>query len=271
VKPLRASNLAQATPRLSWVIRNAASRVAEIDLFDIIGDPYEGTTAKDFVQELRGISAEQIILNINSPGGLVDDALAIYDAILRHPANVTAYISTARSAASFVAQAADHRVITKNGAIQIHDAHAFIGVIDSINADGIDHLVEDLQRARAALEEESNNIASIYSDRAGNGDIADWRSRMQANGSMGTAYRGQEAVDVGLADEVAKGSAKNSAAPMRVAAQADDEPPDPDLDEEIDLTELLEDLPSLVNGYEPPLIEDLSRLLEVNQLVAKGA
>ena len=113
---------------LGWRIQNADSEEADIDIFDVIGDPWEGITAKDFVTELRAITASKINLHINSPGGYVDDALAMYTAIQQHPADVTAYIeSVAASAASFVAMAADKVVIAKNAKIMIHDAHGQIG------------------------------------------------------------------------------------------------------------------------------------------------
>jgi len=259
MKPIRASN-SDSHSRLSWVVRNAAAREAEIDIFDVIGDPWDGTSAKDFITELRGITAPNIRLNINSPGGYVDDALAIYDAILRHPSDITAHITVAASAASFVAMAADKRVISKTGKIQIHDAHAFIGVIDQANAESIDNLIETLNHAKSVLNEESDNIASIYAERAG-GSAADWRKRMQANGTNGTLYRGQEAVDIGLADELATTPARNEQ-PARIAAHVE-EPDDVEVD-----PELFKQVTA--RGYEPPLPSDISRLIERNLATAKG-
>lgn len=266
MKPIRASNKGAPTgARLSWVIRNASSREAEIDLFDVIGDPWDGVTAKDFVQQLRGITADSIRLNIASPGGFVDDALAMYDAILNHPAEITAHITVARSAASFVAMAANKRVISKNGAIQIHDAQTFVGVIDLINAGGVDDLIRELEVARDHLNEESDNIAAIYAEVAG-GEAADWRKRMQANGLMGTSYRGQEAVDAGLADEVATAPARNMQ-PGRIAAHVEDDDDEPDEDEPpAILTDLI---PPLANGYKPPLPTDFTRLVAANMPAAK--
>jgi ATP-dependent protease ClpP protease subunit len=123
----------------------------------------------------------------------VDAALAMYAAIRQHPATVHAYIeSQAASAASFVAMAADKRIIAKNAKIVIHDAHGF-----ALGANA-----KDMRTLADMLDEESNNIAAIYAERAG-GEPEDWRRAMQANDGIGTSYRGQEAVEAGLADEVA--------------------------------------------------------------------
>lgn len=267
MKPIRASNRAtnsKNASRLTWAVRNAASSQAEIDIFDTIGDPWDGTSAKDFVQELRGISAKNIRLNINSPGGFVDDALAMYDAILEHPADITAHITVAASAASFVAMAANKRVISKNGKMQIHDGQGLVFIVDMMNVEAIDAIVSDLAIARATLDEESNNIASIYADHAG-GTAADWRKKMQANGANGTTYRGQEAVDVGLCDEVAA-IARNEA-PMRVAAHVE---PEPDPEEPAAVLIDIDLIPPLAHGYEKPLPADLTRLITANLPATKG-
>ena len=249
----RIANAAESA-RLSWRVTNAAPSHAEIDLFDVIGDPWAGTTARDFVQELRDLDVETITVNVNSPGGYVDDALAMYDAILRHPAEVTARIVVAASAASFVVQAADKRVITKNGKIFIHDGQAIaIG-----NA-------ADFRRVAEMLDEESENIASIYAERAG-GTAAEWRERMLANDGIGSTYRGQEAVDIGLADEVDEAKAPRNLEPRRVAAQEPETPAQP---EPIDIP--LELIPPAANGYKPPLPSDFERLVAANLRAAKEA
>lgn len=218
--------------RLTWRVQNVSPRSAVIDLFDTIGDPWMGTDAKSFIEELRSLDVDEITLNINSPGGYVDDALGIYDAVLNHPASITAHVVTASSAASFVMMAADRREIAKNGKVFIHDAQG-IGIGDSTT----------MRRLADILDEESDNIASIYAERAG-GTQKEWRKRMQADG-YGSTYRGQEAVDIGLVDAVAEAPARN-AAPMRIAAQ---EPEQND-----DLAALLagQDLVSHI-GYKPPL------------------
>jgi len=247
----RFTNATTGSARLAWRVANLAPTHAEIDIFDVIGDDWFGTGAKNFVEELRGIDAETITVNINSPGGIVDDALAIYDAILQHPAEVTARIIVAASAASFVAQAADKRVITKNGKVFIHDGQGF----------GLGN-ASDFRRLAELLDEESNNIAAIYSERAG-GTPEEWRARMLANDGIGTSYRGKEAVDIGLADEVAEAPVRNAAPPMRVAAQ-EPAPPEP-VDIPLDL------IPPAANGYKPPLPSDFTRLVAANMPASKEA
>lgn len=202
-----------ANTRLRWRIENARSGEADVYIDDVIGDPWMGTSGSDFAKELRDLKdVARINLHINSPGGLVKDGLQMYNAIRSHPATVTAFIeSEAASAASFVAMAADKVVIFKNAKIFIHDANGF----------GVGNAA-DFRTLADLLDEESNNIASIYADKAG-GTTEEWRNAMRDNDGVGSTYRGQGAVDAGLADEVATAPARNSV-PMQTAAQRTDEP-----------------------------------------------
>lgn len=172
-------------------ISNAAKPdEADILVYDVIGDPWSGgCTAADVLRDLRSLDAtvKRINLFVNSEGGYVDDALAIYNALLEHPATVVANVVNAYSAASFVAMAADERLLAKTGKFMVHDALMFAYG----NA-------ADFQAVAERLDSESENIASIYAERAG-GEQSEWRQRMQANGRNGTEYRGQAAVDIGLA------------------------------------------------------------------------
>ncbi len=172
--------------RADWYrIENSAAKKASIYLYDEIG--YVGITAKDFVRDLNEVSAPEIELHLDTPGGEVFDGITIYNALRDHPASITVIVdSMAASAGSFIAQAGDHRIMNRNSTMMIHDGHGMvIG-----NASDMASMVESLDRV-------SNNIASIYAERAG-GSGADWREKMRAE----TWYTADEAVEAGLADEV---------------------------------------------------------------------
>lgn len=203
--------MAQQVQRLAWRVQNAKAKgEADVDIYDVIGDPWgEGPSAADFVKQIRALDVDRINLHVNSPGGYVSDAIAMYNALLAHPAEVVAYIEgSADSAASFLVQAANKRVIAKNSSMTIHEGHAFAMGPASV-----------MRQVADELDDASDNIASIYAERAG-GTVEEWRERMLANGgTRGTTYRGQGAVDVGLADEV--GLATKNVVPGRVAAQVE--------------------------------------------------
>ena len=170
-----------------WRITNAKKpRTAVLDIYDEIG-PW-GTTAKDLVAQLRALDTDEIQMHVNSPGGDYFDALAILNTLRDHTARVVATVDgVAASAASFIVMAADEIVMARNSELMIHDAAGMaMGDSETMRdlADRLDHI--------------SNNIASMYAERAG-GSAQDWRAAMRAE----TWYSAQEAVDAGLADRVA--------------------------------------------------------------------
>lgn len=165
-------------------IRNQAGDRALVELYDVIGE--WGISAREFVRDLRGITAPVIDLRINSPGGVIYDGFTIYNALRDHPARVEATVDgLAASAASWILQAAEHRVMNRHSELMIHD-----GLALTIGNEA-DHLETAVQLGRL-----SDNIASIYAARAG-GDAADWRDLMRAE----TWYTATAAADAGLADE----------------------------------------------------------------------
>lgn len=174
------------SPQGGWYsIRNVSDTSAEVHIYDEIG--YFGVTASDFIRDLSAIKAQNITLRINSPGGDVFDGVAIFNALRRHSATVTAYVDgIAASAASFIAMAADRVVMSPHSQMMIHEASGLvIG-----NAD-------DMRQMSDILDKSSDNIAAIYAEKAG-GTVEEWRARMKAE----TWMSDREAVDLGLADAI---------------------------------------------------------------------
>lgn len=185
----RATQRTTAASGQSWYrIANAASRAktAEVFIYDTIGD--WGVTAKDFVAELRGVKADSIELHINSYGGAVFDGVAIYNALINHPAHIMSIVDgIAASAASFIAMAGEEIEVEKTARMMIHDASGAVWG----NA-------KDMREHADLLDGLSDMIAEIYADRAGN-TVAHWRNLMLAE----TWFAAQEAVDAGLANRIA--------------------------------------------------------------------
>jgi len=170
-------------------VANADGDRAELYIYGVIGDDWfdEDVTAASFVKELKAITAPSLDLHINSPGGLVFDAIAIHAALKNHPAKVDVSVDgLAASAASFVAMAGDTVAIEKPAKMMIHDAAALAWGTS-----------KDMRQMADFLEEISDTIAGVYADRAG-GDVATWREAMGAE----TWYSAHEAVAAGLADRV---------------------------------------------------------------------
>lgn len=156
-----------------------------------------GVTAADFVRDLQAIRGD-IELHVSSPGGEVFDGIAIFNALRNHRGKVTVYIDgVAASAASFICMAGDRIIAERTATMMIHDA---MGIAVG-NA-------TDMRDMADLLEKCSQNIASIYAERAG-GTQDEWRKRMQAE----TWFTAAEAKAAGLVDEIVSATPNRNRAP----------------------------------------------------------
>jgi ATP-dependent protease ClpP protease subunit len=99
---------------------------AEVLIYDEIGA--YGVSAKGFLAELGALpDTTPLALRINSPGGSVFDAVAIFNALSRHAGHITVWIDgIAASAASYIAMAGDEIVMPQNAFMMIHDPSGIV-------------------------------------------------------------------------------------------------------------------------------------------------
>lgn len=187
------SDVSRETPCFRVV--NAADDRVKMYVYDLIGG--WDNDAGEFVQAVHAIDATEFDLHINSPGGFVYDAVAMFEALAEHPADVHVKIDgLAASAASMLAMAGAEIDIAKAGRMMIHDAQ-----LVAIGGPA------ELREYADLADSVSNDIAGYYADRAG-GKVTDWRARMSAT----TWYSSGEAVTAKLADRVTGGKEKDKAA-----------------------------------------------------------
>lgn len=200
--------------RAWYRITNAASSdEAEVMLYDEVGGWY-GATADQFIADLRGVTAPNLRVRINSPGGSVFEGIAIANALRSHPANVTVQVDgIAASIASVIAMAGDRIEMAPNTMLMIHDASG-VAVGDASVMEEMAELLDLI----------SDNIADAYAARAG-GTRDEWRARMKAE----TWYLPEDAVANGLADEAVQ--APKAADPVEEPAEEDE----PDMARAFDL------------------------------------
>lgn len=174
--------------RTDWyrIENSMPGQAPEIFIYDEIG--YWGTASNDFVKDLALLAEEpRLTINLNSPGGDVFDGIAIYQALLDHPAHVTVKVNgLAASIASVITMAGDRVIMGARSQIMIHEGFTF--------ASGD---AQTMRKTADMLDRISDNIAAVYADRAG-GEPAIWRNRMREE----TWYSAEEAVAAGLADEI---------------------------------------------------------------------
>jgi ATP-dependent Clp endopeptidase proteolytic subunit ClpP len=188
-----------ATEARPWYSVRNASGAPKVYIYDTIGEG--GVEASAFVSAFNRITSPAIDLYVNSPGGDPFTALAIHNAIQRHKASVTTIVDgVAASAASIIVQAGDRRVMAKTAQMMIHQSSGMtLG-----QSEAHEKMAEILARI-------DDQIAGVYAARAG-GTREQWRQRMREE----SWYDAQEAVAVGLADEITQFVSANAFTTGRV-------------------------------------------------------
>lgn len=169
-------------------VRAAEDDMPSISIYEQIGyDPWDGTgvTVKRIDAALRNIGKQDVVVNINSPGGSFFEGLAIYNRLRQHEAKVNVrVVGLAASAASAIAMAGDSIEIGRAAFLMIHNVWGLVI--------GNRH---DLGQVAQEFEAFDGSLAGLYAAQSGM-DEADIATMMDAE----TWLNGQEAVDKGFAD-----------------------------------------------------------------------
>lgn len=176
-------------------MKNANFRVANdagqptFYIYDDIGPEWLGmVSAETVTAELNKLGAvASINVRINSPGGDVFEAFAIYNAFTRHGAKINVDVDgLAASAASIVAMAGNSIRVASNAMLMIHNAWT----VTAGNKDDHAKAIETLAKVDATL-------AKTYSARTGLA-LDDVVSMMNAE----TWLNAQECLSKGFCDEI---------------------------------------------------------------------
>lgn len=186
-------------------IENKTTQTAIIDIEGTIGVDeqwqFEKTkkkiaTYQTFSKALEDINNDKIkniIVNIRSTGGNVNDAILIYEDLIRTNKNITTkcfgYVA---SAATIIAQAASkgQREISGNALYLIHNSMC----TTEGNA-------KEMARSLEMLDKTDERIAQIYADR-GSKKVQAFKKLMNENNGTGRWLSPKEVLEYGLADKI---------------------------------------------------------------------
>jgi len=172
------------------IIAENKESAASIDIFDVIGSDYfgEGFTAKRMSAALRSIGEDNdVVVNINSPGGDVFESATIYNLLAQHKGNVTVNIlGLAASGAAVIAMAGDVIKISKIGFLMIHNAWSIV----MGNKDDLREAADTLEQFDKALLAAFVSRVSIPENKV---------SKMMDNE---TWIGAEDAIEYGFADEL---------------------------------------------------------------------
>lgn len=174
----------------------ANGKRGEVRIYDVIGESFWGdsVSAKSVREELDKLGdIDEIDLRINSQGGAVFHALAIYNALKEHPAKVNVHIDgLAASAASLIAMVGDSIFISENAFVMIHNPRGYVYGES-----------KEMRKYAQTLEQIRKSAVATYADRTGQS-----KSKIGEMMDEETWLSSDEAIDKGFADEITKNKSK---------------------------------------------------------------
>ena len=188
-------------------ITNDAS-VCTIDIEGVIGVPeneqfsdsshsvatYE--RLRNELDKIDNIQAKEVVVNIRSTGGDVNDAMLIYESLVALDAKITTRcFGYTASAATIIAQAASEgcREIASSALYLVH-----------MSSSTIEGNAADLVERIDLLKKTDDRIASLYATRSGR-EKESFVELMGQNGGRGKWLTPEEVVEAGLADTIIGG------------------------------------------------------------------
>lgn len=188
--------------------RNASNSSAELFIYGVIGQDFwgDGVTANDFRKELRALgNVKTIDLRINSDGGVVTEARAIYALLLDHSATINVHIDgVAASAASFIAMVGDTITINEGAFFMIHNARVTTRGTSA-----------DLRKVADTMDIVNEAMIDTYAARTGT-DRAEIKTMMDAE----TWLNASQAVEMGFADKLSANKEKVAACTQLIESYA---------------------------------------------------
>lgn len=162
-----------------------AGKTPVLSIFDDIGA--YGVSAKNFLNDLRSVTGDEVAVEINSPGGDFFAGLAIYNGLRASGKKITVKVlGLAASAASLVVMAGDNIEMAENSFLMVHKTHTHMFA----NAD-------DMRETAEVLDKFDAGLVSIYAKRTGK-SAEEITALLETETWMGA----QEAVDAGFATAV---------------------------------------------------------------------
>lgn len=179
---------------------DGAIAIIDIDGYigrDIIREWITGEKSKNTVENIRSvlreINSEKIIVNINSPGGDLNDGLVIYNLLQAHRAEiVTNVLGFSASAATVIAQAGNLRRMPETAFKLYH--RVMFGLMGYFNQNSFREMTDDAEVIDSVL------IKMI----SGNSNMSENKvaELMDGGGGYGKWISAEEALDNGMIDEI---------------------------------------------------------------------
>lgn len=175
-------------PQKFNVVHNEETKTTNITIYGIIGFSWwdDSFSATDIDNALNEAGDNDVVINLNSPGGDAFAGIAIYNRLKRHEGKVTVYVDGwACSAASLFPAAADETIMGLGSMIMIHPASSAVWGTKT-----------EMRKEADVLDELEEGIIDIYMTKA-NVSREEIREKVDAE----TWFGAKKAVEIGFANK----------------------------------------------------------------------
>lgn len=196
-------------PQKFNVVHNEETKSSEITIYGVIGTSWwsDSFSASDIDAAINAAGDNDIIINLNSPGGDAFDGIAIYNRLKRHPGKVTVHVDGwACSAASLFPLAADEVIMGLGSMMMIHEASNIVWGTKT-----------DMRKEAEILEELEEGIIDIYMTKA---KVS--RDEIREKVDAETWFSAKKAVEIGFANK-AEGTESNEDSNPSNSAMGDEQ------------------------------------------------
>lgn len=122
------------------------------DLFEV-----DATSPKKLYADLEDADGDDVVVEVNSPGGYVTAGSELYTALRTYKGAVTIDVVGQAASAASVAAMARHNRIAPTATLMIHN----------VSMDGVSGDYHDMDKASATLQELTKAMANAYVDKTG--------------------------------------------------------------------------------------------------------
>ncbi|MBD7946414.1 Clp protease ClpP [Psychrobacillus sp. Sa2BUA9] len=188
-------------PQKFNAVHDEEIKTSEITIYGVIGASWwnESFSANDIDEAIKAAGTNDIIINLNSPGGDAFDGIAIFNRLKRHEGKVTIHVDGwACSAASVIAMAADELIMELGSMFMYHEASNIVWGTKT-----------EMRKEADILEELEEGIIDIYMTKT---NLS--REEVRANLDAETWISAKKAVEHGFADKAAGGTDEDPVEPI---------------------------------------------------------
>lgn len=173
-----------------------------MEIFEINGPiDYWGCMTNWVKYNLNRNKGKEVTLRINSPGGVISEALTIAQAIKDHGKVTVLLYGCCASAATFLCLSAQKVQIAKDAMWMCHNCSVLLSMYKDTKAEDLDKIIKELTSQKKTQEAFDLNIARMYAAKSGK-ELDKIQSLMAEERWMNA----EEVKDWGFVDEVVEGS-----------------------------------------------------------------